>query len=314
MQLTLNVPEQHDLKDPTVELDSQRLQRWLDDLPLMNRTEASYQVLSAVESLNEQKIDSEKRFRLLNLYQSVVRKLYQADAADVLGQQRGTRQSRQLLADNLERLLLVMADGYKLVIKAWFAEGVQHNNAPLFARGLRRAFRQLAWAMLLNNRAMRQQPEYLFFEMHQLYRLARHFAVQSTTDLSRNNKTSASLADYYHAAMVSSLLFPHLDAAQIGQAFRALLRYGGEIKIAMGNSWLDNVQHQYLIDLMSDTGPQDCSHLSSPASGAELFIMDLSGLIARLHETMVARSAEQRFTGLEPVILKALLPAQSRVE
>lgn len=308
MQLTLNVPEQHDLKDPTVELDPQRLQNWLNDLPLMNRAEASYQLMHALASLNEQKIDSRKRFRLLNLYQSVVRKLYEADAADSLGQQRGTSQSRQLMADNLERLFLVMADGYKLVIKAWFAEGIQQSDAALFARGLRRAFRQLAWAMLHNYRVSRPQSEYLFFEMHQLYRLARHFGLQSVTDVSRNRKASASLADYYHAAMLASLLQPHLDTTQLERAFRALLHYGNTINIAIGNSWLDNVQHQYLIDLMSDTPPQNCTGLSSPARGEELYIMDLSGLIDSLHQSLASRSPEARFTGIEGVLLKALAP------
>ncbi len=309
MQLTLNVPEQHDLNDPTVELDPQRLQDWLDGLPLLNRSESSYQLLNAVESLNEQKIDSQKRFRLLNLYQPVVRKLYEADAADSLGQQRGTSQSRQLMAENIERLFLTMADGYKLVVKAWFAEGVHKNDASLFARGLRRAFRQFAWLMLHNYRNARLLPEYLFFEMHQLYRLARHFGVHSATDASRSNKVSASLMDYYHAAMVTALINRQIETAQLGRVFKTLLRYGGEVKISAGNRWQENSQHQYLIDLMRDTEPQNCLGLSSPASGEVLYIMDLSGLIDTLHEKMVARSAESRFTGSEPVILKALAPA-----
>ena len=308
MQLVLNVPDQHDLNDPTVELDTRRLQGWINDLPLMNRAESSYQLLNAIESLNEQKVDSQKRFQLLNIYQSVVRKLYEADATDTLGQQRGTSQSRQLLADNLERLFMALANGYKLVIKTWFAEGVQQRDDALFARGLRRAFRQLSWTMLHSYRNVRPLPEYLLFEMHQLYRLGLHFGVHSTTDAASSHKVSASLADYYHAAMISTLLQPQLDAAQLRRAFRALLRYGAEISMAAGDSWQGDARYQYLIDLVSDRQPQACSGLVSPAAGEELYIMDLTGLIDRLHQKMAARPAEQRFSGVESVILKALAP------
>ena len=98
-----------------------------------------------------------------------------------------------MAADNIERLCLAMADGYKLVVKAWFAEGVQRSDPHLFARGLRRAFRQLTWTMLHSYRNVRSLPQYLLFEMHQLYRFARHFGVQSTIDTLSKGGNSASM-------------------------------------------------------------------------------------------------------------------------
>ena len=308
MQLSVHVPEQHDLNDPTVELDPHSLQNWLAGLPMLNSSESIYQVLYALEPLNEQKIDSQLRFRLLNIYQPVVHKLYETDAADSVAQQRQAGLPGQMAADNIERLCLAMADGYKLVVKAWFAEGVQRSDPQLFARGLRRAFRQLTWTMLHSYRNVRSLPQYLLFEMHQLYRFARHFGVQSTIDTLSKGGNSASMADYYHAAMALTLMTGRIQAKRLERIFQVLLHYGRDIHITADNTWLDNPQALYLIDLMSDAAPKNCAGLTSPASGEELCIMDVAGMIDALHQKMAARPAEQRFTGPEPIILKAIAP------
>ena len=277
MRLMLNVPEQHDFSDPTVELDPRRLQNWLNGLPLLNQSECSYQVLHAIEPLNEQKIDSQLHFRLLNLYQTIVRKLYDADAADAVSQYRQAGLPRQYKAYYIEQLCMAMANGYKLVLKAWFADGVQKSDPQLFARALRRAFKQLSWVMLHCSRNVQPLPQHLLLEMHQLYRLARHFGVHSVSDSAENGSVSASLADYYQAAMLFMVLNPqYINPARQDRVFRTLLRNARDIHIAAGNDWLENSQGLYLIDLMSDNAPQNCAGLASPATGDELYIMDVN--------------------------------------
>ena len=65
MDFLLTTPEQHGFQDPTLELDENRLGRWLESLPLLNCGESARLVLDALQPLNEQRLDTDKRLRLL---------------------------------------------------------------------------------------------------------------------------------------------------------------------------------------------------------------------------------------------------------
>ena len=69
--LNLSLPRQHDYIDPTVERDLRRLQDWLTNLPLMNVVETVRLVIGALESLNEQKLETdEQRFQFMEVYRA----------------------------------------------------------------------------------------------------------------------------------------------------------------------------------------------------------------------------------------------------
>jgi hypothetical protein len=70
MTLLLTTPEQHSFEDPTLELDEKRLSKWLASLPVLNAGDSLRQVLGALEPLNEQRLDVDKRLRLMGLYQA----------------------------------------------------------------------------------------------------------------------------------------------------------------------------------------------------------------------------------------------------
>jgi hypothetical protein len=173
MTLLLTTPEQHSFQDPTLELNEKKLQHWLAGLPVLNAGESLRQILNALEPLNEQQLDVDKRLALLMLYQATFKRLYATAEPLRLRQQPLSRQQRRDTVDDVERLSLAMANGFKLAVKDLYAQGDSRDRVK-FARVLRWTLQQLAAALLHSYRFYRPEPGFVFLELNQIYRLARH--------------------------------------------------------------------------------------------------------------------------------------------
>ena len=113
--LILSVPAQHDYSDPTVETDPAQLSIWVSDLPLMNIAETVRLLCGALDALNEQKLESELRFRCLEIYRSAVRSLFDTlDPLNIRQVSMSTHQRRETIA-GAAHLFSIMAGGYKLI-------------------------------------------------------------------------------------------------------------------------------------------------------------------------------------------------------
>jgi len=199
MTLLLTTPEQHGFEDPTLELDEKRLKTWLASLPVLNAGDSLRQVLDALEPLNEQQLDVDKRLRLMSLYQSTVKRLYDSAEPLRLRQQPLSQQQRQVTVNNVERLCLATANGFKIAIKEIHAGGVRAQDGERFGQVLRWAVQQLAAALLHSYRFYRPEPPFVFLELNQLYRLARHHGLQAYAGTHKDGNTGNSLTDIFQA-------------------------------------------------------------------------------------------------------------------
>ena len=309
MTLLLTTPEQHSFEDPTLELDEKRLNKWLASLPVLNAGDSLRQVLAALEPLNEQRLDVDKRLRLMGLYQATVKRLYDSSEPLRLRQQPLSRQQRQATVDNVERLCLATANGFKIAIKEIHAAGIQPQDSARFAQLLRRAVQQLAAALLHSYRFYRPEPPFVFLELNQLYRLARHHGVHEVKGDAEGNSTANSLADIYQAICLLSLTDPFsAEEGQVDWYFRSLLQFVPGTRIIPGNSWQGTPEGLFYIDLQSDSRPRHCVFLQSPVAGDEPHILDARTPLQRMHKTLVALPADRRSKRIETNLLKALLP------
>ena len=308
MSLLLTTPEQHDFQDPTLELDARRLYDWLSGMPAMNTGETVRQLLLALEPLNEQRLDVSLRLELLDVYRPFVQRLFDGAEPIRLRQQPLGSQQRKNTVDDIERLCLAMANGYKLVIKTMYAAGQHETDRLAFGRVLRAAVRQLAAALLHSYRYYRPEPPFVFLELNQLYRLARHHGIHDWLDDSETDST-VTLAATYQAVCLLSLLDPF--AAEEGQAdlyYRTLLQYAGKVRIVPGNSWQGVPEGLYFIDLMSDSRPRHCVFLTSPVEAEDPYLIDARSALQTMHKMLLALSAERRRQRSETAILRHLLP------
>ncbi|HHJ15532.1 MAG TPA: hypothetical protein ENJ80_02430 [Gammaproteobacteria bacterium] len=307
MTLLLTTPEQHSFDDPTLELDDRRLKQWLASLPVLNTGESLRKVLAALEPLNEQRLDSERRLRLLKLYRASIKDLYDAAEPVRLRQQSLSRRQRQEAVDNVERLCLAVANGFKIVIKEMHAAGVR--DTARFGQVLRWAVQQLSAALLHSFRFYRPEPPFVFLELNQLYCLARHHGLHETTGARNGDAAGHSLAAIYQAACLLSVADPFsLEEGQAEAYFQALLQVADGVRIIPGNSWQGVPEGLFFIDLQSDSRPRHCVLLESPVSGDEPHILDARKALQRMHRTLAALPANRRSQRPETSLLKALLP------
>ncbi len=310
MTLLLTTPEQHSFDDPTLELDEKRLKQWLASLPVLNTGESLRKVLAALEPLNEQRLDSDRRLRLLSLYQASIKRLYDAAEPVRLRQQSLSRRQRQEAVDNVERLCLAVANGFKIVIREMHAKGVQDSDR--FGQVLRWAVQQLSAALLHSFRFYRPEPPFVFLELNQLYRLARHHGLHGTAGARDSDAAGHSLAAIFQAACLLSVADPFsLEEGQAEEYFRALLKVADGVRIIPGNSWQGIPEGLFYIDLQSDSRPRHCVLLESPVSGDDPHIMDARKALQKMHRALAALPIDRRSQRAETGLLKALLPEVS---
>jgi len=297
MTLLLTTPEQHDFQDPTLELNEKKLQRWLTGLPVLNASESLRLMLNALEPLNEQRLDVDKRLSLLGIYQATFQRLYATAEPERLRQQPLSRQQRLDTVDDVERLSLAMANGFKLAVMGLYAEG-DRVDAPKFGRALRCTMQTLAAALLHSYRFYRPEPGFVFLEINQIYRLARHRGLHE-----------ASLAGIYQAISLLALCDPFsLEEGAADSCYRALLQYAGGVRVVPGNSWRGVPEGLFFVDLKSDSRPRHCVFLESPVAGDDPHILDARGALQQMHRTLAALPADRRRQRAETTILKNLLP------
>ncbi len=311
MSLLLTTPEQHSFQDPSLELNEKRLQRWLASLPVLDTSESLRMVLGAIEPLNEQKLEADKRLALMSLYQATFTRLYITAEPLCLRQQPLSRQQRQDTVDDVERLSLAMANGFKLVLKALYAQGAACEPAK-FARVSRWTLQALAAALLHSYRFYRPEPGFVFLELNQIYRVARHRGLHDVTGSDDAENTQASLATLYLATSLLSLCDPFsLEEGVADACYRSLLQYVGRARIVPGNCWQGVPEGLYFVDLQSDSRPRHCVFLSSPVAGDDPHILDARGALQQMHRTLAGLPADRRRQRSEAQILAALLPEVS---
>jgi len=306
MTLLLTTPEQHDFQDPTLELNEKKLQRWLTGLPVLNASESLRLMLNALEPLNEQRLDVDKRLALLAIYQTTFQRLYATAEPVRLRQQPLSRQQRLDTVDDVERLSLAMANGFKLAVVALYAEG-DRVDAVKFGRALRWTMQTLAAALLHSYRFYRPEPGFVFLEINQVYRLARHRGLHEVADA--EDSAAASLAGIYQAICLLALCDPFsLEEGAADSCYRALLQYVSSVRLVPGNSWQGVPEGLFFVDLKSDSRPRHCVFLESPVAGDDPHILDARGALQQMHRTLAALPADRRRQRAEATILKNLLP------
>jgi hypothetical protein len=307
--LLLNIPEQHDFQDPTLELDEKRLSSWLAGLPVLSAGESLRMVLRALEPLNEQRLDIGKRLGLLAVYQTTVKRVYDAAAPRALRVQPLSRQQRQDTVDNLERLCLAMADGFKIAIRELHAAPAHKQGKQLLAVAIGGALQQLAAALVHSYRFYRPEPPRVFFELNQLYRLAHHYEVHDNQSRDDNGAGGISLAGIYQACCLLAVTDPFsAEEGRADQHYNTLLHYAPSARVVPGNSWQGVAEGLFYIDMQSDNRPRHCVFLESPVAGDDPYILDARPSLQHMHATLVALSAERRGQRRETGILRALLP------
>lgn len=313
--LNLSIPRQHDYLDPTVERDLARLQEWLTNLPLMDVVETVRLVLDALEALNEQKLAAdEQRFQFMEVYRATGQRLFVTLDPLRLRQLALTKAQRQEAIDGVARLLLRIAEGYKLIVVSLYQSGGQ--PPPLLGHAINRTLEQLSYALLDSYRFYRPLESFVMAEAHQLYRLARYYGFLNTL-VEEDDAThpSFSTAVLYHTSMLLSLTDPHrLAEGEVGLLFDILMQHADRCRIIPGNSWSGGGEGLFLLDLCTAELPVPCTRLDPPVDVQEPYLLDATVALATIRERLAQTPASVRMQSPEAMVLRRLLPEASNAE
>jgi hypothetical protein len=308
--LNLSVPKQHDYNDPTVERDAMRLHYWLTNLPLMDVVETVRLVISALDALNEQKLDVQQRFEFLEVYRATAHRLFVTVDPLHLRQLALSKSQRKEAIEGVERLFASMTGGYKLIVTQVYRSGGQGKPDALLGPAINRSLEQLSFSLLDSYRFYSEVQPSLVAESHQLYRLARHHGlldchVESNADAD----ISVSIAAIYQTSMLLSLTDPfRLAEGEVGLLYDVLLQHAESCRIIPGSQWSGSGEGLFLVNLDGDALPVPCSSLHSPAIVKESYILDATTALAAVRERLAKTPAKVRMQSPEAMVLRRLLP------
>ncbi len=307
---SLSTPVQHHYNDPTVERDVERLRVWLTNLPLMDVVKTVRLVQGALDSLNEQKLEPVKRYGLLEVFRDTVERLYVTVDPLYIRQLSLTKSQREHVTDGVEQLLLAMAGGYKILVKATYEPTARQPSADPFGLAINRAIEQLGYVLLDSYRYYRTVPESLFAELHQLYRCARYFGLLAVTAANEDAGQSLGIADSYHAIMLLSLTDPfRLAEGEVGLLYDILKQHAGRCRVTPGSHWSGDPDGLFLLDLSSDTPPRPYAQPGQQVADAqEPYLLDAREALHAIRDRLEQTPAKVRMQSPEAVLLRHLLP------
>jgi len=308
--LDLSIPEQHGYTDPTVELDVERLRAWLTDLPLMDVVETLRLVLNALDSLNEQKLPSVRRFQILEVFRYTTQRLFVTVDPLHVRQLALSKPQRAQATAGVEQLLLAMAGGYKVIIRGIYESADIRSGGVVFGQAVNRAMEHLSLALLDSYRFYRALQPFVFHELHQLYRIARHHGLlEVRVDDEEQTDRLLSTSGRYHATMLLSLTDPfRLAEGEVSLLYDVLIDHAGKCRVIPGNQWSGVPDGQYIIDLKSGAPPRHCLSPERPAAGKQDYLLDAREALAAIRERLTQTPARVRMQSPEAIAMRRLLP------
>jgi cyclic-di-GMP-binding protein len=310
---SLSTPVQHNYNDPTVERDVKRLRVWLTNMPLLDVVKTLRLVQGALNSLNEQKLEPAKRYQLLEVFRYTTERLFITVDPIYMRQLNLSKSQRELSAVGIEQLLLAMAGGYKILVKALYEPATHGQSADLFGLAINRAIEQLGYVLLDNYRCYRTVPESLFSELHQLYRYARHFGLLAVTAADEDTGQSPGIAESYHAIMLLSLTDPfRLAEGEVGLLYDILKQHAGQCRVTPGSHWPGDPDGLFLLDLGSDAPPRLCAQSGQSVEDVrEPYLLDAREALNAIRKRLEQSPIKVRMQSPEAVLLRHLLPGDA---
>jgi hypothetical protein len=308
--LELSTPEQHDFSDPTVERNEKHLRTWLINLPLMDVAETVRLVLGALNSLNQQKLDTEKRFRLLDIYDDTAQRLFVTMEPSHLRQLALSKSQRQQATEGVNQLLLALADGYKLVIKSLYTAVDVNRPERLLGMAIKHTMDQLGYALLDSYRYYRAVPPKVFSELHQLYRIARHYGLLELADeRSHDTEMPLTISASYHVTLLLALVDPfRLAEGEVGMLHHVLVQHADKCRIIPGGDWPDAAEGLFFVDLRSGAAPVAHPPKEMLQQVGEPYILDARKALQAIHGQLDQTPVKVRMQSPEAMILRRLWP------
>ncbi|MDX1802702.1 MAG: hypothetical protein R3292_01390 [Alcanivorax sp.] len=253
----LKLPEQ-DLPHLTIGADQpKKLQKWVDELPIMNMGETARQLYQFIQELNRLQIDSRLRFQLLEVVRPSILHVSHSLQKHYLNQSLVLPEKARRVASLAQALQGHLANGYKLVAVRGIRKIKDKAVRKAVATAIQRALTALGDTLLRCYQLYFPSPRNLWLELHQLYLLAEihdllHVPVEDPDG-------PADIASAYARCLLLATAKPNqLRQQELAELYRAALGWAKMIEIKTASDSDD----LFVFDLQADRAPIYRTHVS----------------------------------------------------
>ena len=303
------MPDQHDYRNPVVELNPKRLGRWLKELPVMNLCACLGQVLDALGPCNLQSMAGKNRIRLLELYRDMVTVLFEAVDDEHLARLPISAEQRQAAREQAGLLCNELANGYKILVRECLQADAPARQA-LLAPALFRALEATTRALLHSYRTYQPAPSFAYLELHRLYTLAERTAVaDAAVVLDKQTLSEDGIGALYRHALMMAVADPYrLGTGIAARLFPLLAPYAPACRL---EPYTEGVQGEgcFVVDRGANSPPAPTSRAHSDYGYEQPLLLDVRPALASIKEWLEA-SAED--SPDEARLLQLLVPEPQR--
>lgn len=255
MSLNLAVPSLAARDAGEIELQPQKVKKWLDELPLLNVAETARKLFTTLSLHNRVEYDGKLRLELLELFRYPVSQLSLEFAKQYIGLPLPLSEKHKNVAEQNRQFQMELANGYKRIVLGMEPSPMQDARERAFrALVIERAIRYLTGALAVSYQTYSPCPEGTWKEIHTLYAHAENLGlVEIGVEDAFNKAVSASSVSHvYKQALLLDFSDPyHLPPRMIDWTHHYLDRWAPLAQLTAATS-VYNPICQFLIDQHND--------------------------------------------------------------
>ncbi|WP_095187349.1 molecular chaperone [Pseudomonas sp. Irchel 3E19] len=214
------------------------LKRWIAGLPKANIGETARQLYQGLGELNQLLTPSDNRLQLLELMRPEVYFVCQHLERHFLHQAIMLDERSRKISNLCQALQSHLAIGYKQIVLR-IASKYSKDRATLVSQALQRAAHALKGQLVRATQLYSSPPEQLWFELHQLYRIAGQLQLQQRRvrdDLASLTNELSLEQTYLAALLLGSARCNQLRQNQIARLAEVLDPWSGLLKLHPGST------------------------------------------------------------------------------
>ncbi|ADE14095.1 conserved hypothetical protein [Nitrosococcus halophilus Nc 4] len=283
----LSTPRLLDDKNPLVETRENKIKQWTRKLPVMNLLHSSRALLDALTLLNEQPLQEKHRVQLLDIYRDPINTMLLSFNPLYLRQLPVPSTQREQVAQNITQLPLMLANGYKTVVKQGYQLGHKPSKNKTLLLAAIRACEQLSHALLHLFRIAHPVPPQLYLELNQLYRYAEHYQIlHQVPPAAKRAGIDKDIATIYKQLMLLAIADPsRLSESEILSTYELLERLLTHVDISPPHSPLEE-KHYFVVDLHSDHPPRALAPHGFTSENKNLRLFNTYSLLRKVGELL----------------------------
>lgn len=254
--LSLSIPTERRAMG-NIELNEELLHHWLKRLPSNDPVEFTARYLDALKRLNSNEVGEVVRMKLLDIYRGPFNDVVTGLTLSKLQRLVSDTSKRQKLIQDMNQVLVELANGYKIVVVEADAKGDNLKLKPLIHMAIYRAIEQLSFQTLHAYKFYRTMPERVFREVHQLYMLMEGSDIADKPVFVNNQyKADFSVKQRYAQLMLTSICNPYgLGDGEVLRTYQLMLQLAPAARILQLPARAHPESGHFYINCLSDRTP-----------------------------------------------------------